>query len=430
MKRLGWPLIAALLVMPIGSSQARNEDLPGQVASSFAEAVLWNFDPSIGDGANPNAELLTDKAGNLYGTAETGGVNQFGIVFELSPPTRGQAQWTEATLWSFGAGSDGRAPYASLIADSFGNLYGTTAFGGDHQAGTVFKLIPPSRRQKPWTETVLWSFDPADGDGANSYADLIADSSGNLYGTTESGGTNQSGTVFEVSPPSGRQRQWTEKVLWNLGAKGDGTFPRSGLLADAKGNLYGTAQGGGTNLGGVVFELVPPRRRQTQWTENLLWSFGAGTDGVSPQDRLIVDQLGNLYGTTFFGGTQSLGTAFKLSPPLRGQSQWTESVLWNFAEQSNDGAEPYAGLLPDRWGNLYGTTQFGGTNSSGAVFELSPPARGQVDWTENVLWSFGGLDDGANPVAGLIADRWGNFYGTTVNGGSNQGGAVFELALP
>jgi len=321
MKRLGWALIAALLVVPIGSSKARSEDLAGQVANSIAKAVLWNFDPSIGDGANPNAELLADKAGNLYGTAETGGVNQFGIVFELSPPSRGQEQWTESILWSFGARSDGRAPYASLIVDSYGNLYGTTAFGGDNQAGTVFKLIPPSRRQKPWTETVLWSFDPADGDGANSYADLIADPSGNLYGTTEGGGTNQSGTVFEVSPPSGRQRQWTEKVLWDLGAKGDGTFPRSGLLADVKGNLYGTAQGGGVNLGGVVFELMPPKRRQTQWTENVLWSFGAGIDGVSPEDRLIVDQLGNLYVTTFLGCAQSLGTAFELSPPFRGQSQ-------------------------------------------------------------------------------------------------------------
>jgi uncharacterized repeat protein (TIGR03803 family) len=223
----------------------------------------------------------------------------------------------------------------------------------------------------------------------------------------------------------------SESVLWNfIGAPDDGAFPVAGLIFDLRGNLYGTTYNGGTNGAGTVFELSPPTGIQTQWSERVLWNFGAfSDDGVEPAAGLTFDLRGNLYGTTENGGTNTVGTVFELSPPIDIQRQWSERVLWNFGA-SGDGVEPVAGLTIDLRGNLYGTTQFGGTNiAAGTVFELSPPISIQRQWSERVLWNFGGAsDDGQNPLAGLIFDLRGNLYGTTENGGTN--GTVFELSGP
>jgi hypothetical protein len=275
------------------------------------------------------------------------------------------------------------------------------------------------------SESVPWSFGATSDDGQYPVAGLIADKWGNLYGTTPDGGANQADTVFELSPPAGRQTQWREGVLWSFGATSDaGQSPGASLVADKWGNLYGTTAVGGANglHAGTVFELSPPAGQQTQPRERVLWSFGASGDGQSPEASLIADKWGNLYGTTELGGENGLvgagpalsgdGTVFELSPPASQQTPWHERLLWSFGARG-DGIQPVAGLIADRWGNLYGTTLFGGANVPGSmVFELSPPAGRQTQWRERVLWSFG-FGDGFQPVAGLIADKWGNLYGTT-----------------
>ena len=244
---------------------------------------------------------------------------------------------------------------------------------------------------------MLWSFGATSDDGTNPVAGLLADKRGNVYGTTPDGGANHAGTVFELSPPADHQTQWRERVLWSFGATSDdGQSPEAGLIAGKWGNLYGTtAVGGATALhAGTVFELSPPAGQQTQWRERVLWSFGASDDGQSPEAGLIADKWGNLYGTTELGGENGIvgpdvfsgdGTVFELSPPADHQTQWRERVLWSFGA-SGDGVQPVAGLIADRRGNLYGTTPIGGANvPGGTVFELSPPADHQTQWGERVL---------------------------------------------
>ena len=429
------------------------------IAATVSENVLWNFGAGAfgvptDDGVGPAAGLIADRWGNLYGTTEQGGtcsVGGCGTVFELSPPRGTQQQWRERVLWSFGlTNGDGQTPAAALIADQSGNLYGTTANGGADSScangcGTVFEVSPPVSQQAQWRERVLWSFG-ASGDGSAPVASLIADKAGNLYGTTSGGGANSAcadggcGTVFELSPPASRQTQWREQVLWSFGGSGDGSAPAASLIADKAGNLYGTTSRGGANSAcanipigngcGTVFQLTPPPGRQTQWREQVLWSFGASGDGYTPRAGLIADGRGNLYGTTSGGGANDscffgfgCGTVFELSSSLGSSTQWREHIVWNFATTIDDGVQPVAGLLSDKWGNLYGTTEFGGTNACffgcGTAFELSPPARQQSEWSEQVLWEFGADDDGDNPEANLIADPRRNLYGTTFYGGAN-----------
>jgi uncharacterized repeat protein (TIGR03803 family) len=357
------------------------------VAAAFSESVLWNFGATSDDGANPETALLFDKQGNLYGTTSFGGTNNLGTVIELSPPSGQQTQWTERVLWAFGGtSSDGWSPQAGLIADNQGNLYGTTFHGGAYCYST-----PPA----------------------------------------PSGGC---GIVFELSPPSGQQTQWTERVLWSFDANSDdGAYPEDGLIADNQGNLYGTTNGGGGTCSfssagcGTVFELSPPSGAETQWSERVLWSFTVKSDdGRAPVAGLIVDQLGNFYGTTQYGGVKDGGTAFELSPPSGGQMQWSERVLWSFGAKKADGNSPVAGLIADPQGNFYGSTAFGGAKKDGVAFELSPPSGKQKKWSERLLHSFGAKNDGQGP-SGLIADQQGNLYGTTFNGGTKGDGIVFEL---
>jgi uncharacterized repeat protein (TIGR03803 family) len=411
------------------------------VTSTWAaaqERVLLNFNGQ--DGRLPQAGLIFDAAGNLYGTTEGGGTGSncgafgCGTVFELTPAAGGG--WTETVLYSFGGSPDGADPLAGLIFDAAGNLYGTTGAGGTYDYGTVFELTPAAGGG--WTETVLHNFNYNVTDGYYPYAGLILDAAGNLYGTTSQGGTYGYGwgTVFELTPAAGGG--WTEKVLHSFPDYNgtDGTSPYAGLIFDAAGNLYGTTSQGGTYIfRGTVFELTPAAGGG--WTETVLHSFGNGADADSPQAGLIFDAAGNLYGTTVEGGTGSncifgCGTVFELTPAAGGG--WTEKVLYSFNANGTDGYYPYAGLIFDAAGNLYGTTRYGGTSSGcapygcGTVFELTPAAGGT--WTETVLHNFGNGTDGATPLAGLIFDAAGNLYGTTSSGGTYGYGTVFELQVP
>jgi uncharacterized repeat protein (TIGR03803 family) len=368
---------------------------PAITSAAITETVLHSFAGGPSDGADARAGLIVDGAGNLYGTTLRGGASDNGVVFKLAP------DGTEMVLHPFAGGdSDGAFPFGGLIADGAGNLYGTTA-GGGAGFGVVFKLAPNG------TETVLYSFTGPPVDGANPLAGLIADGASNLYGTTELGGSAAfgSGVVFKLAPDG------TETVLHSFaGANSDGAFPEAGLIADGAGNLYGTTSQGGVSNNGVVFKLAP------NGIETVLHSFAGGpSDGADARAGLIVDGAGNLYGTTLRGGASDNGVVFKLAP------DGTETVLYSFA--GVDGSGPLAGLIADRAGNLYGTTSGGGASGRGVVFKLAP------NGIETVLHSFAGSpSDGASPLAGLIADRAGNLYGTTAGGGASSNGAVFKLA--
>ena len=312
-----------------------------------------------------------------------------------------------------------------------------------------FKLTPPAKGRTAWTQSVLYSFCSLSNcsDGANPTAALIADEQGTLYGTTFGGGSSNNGTVFKLTPPAKGQTTWTETVLYRFKGGSDGLNPQKAtLIADKQNALYGTTPFGGISgisspCGldgcGTVFKLTPPAKGQTTWTETVLYRFKGSSDGGEPFAALIADEQDALYGTANFGGNNNNGLVFKLTPPAKGQTAWTQSVLYTFCSLSNcsDGAAPQAALIADKQGALYSTTVVGGSGSNrGTVFKLTPPAKGRTAWTETVLYSFKGGSDGANPQAALIAGKQGALYSTTIFGGGtgnagNGNGTVFKLVL-
>jgi uncharacterized repeat protein (TIGR03803 family) len=331
-------------------------------ATNWHEKVLHSFGHGE-DGVFPASGLIFDATGNLYGTTYRGGIHNAGTVFELKP--NGSGGWTDLLLHSFATNPDGQEPWAGVIFDAAGNLYGTTLAGGVG-AGTVFRLTPIWGGN--WTERPLYTFDVhGDPDGQQLWAGLIFDASSNLYGTTSQGGGDLSvGTVFELTPNS--DGSWAEIQLYSFGNSPDGANPVSGVIFDGSGNLYGTTSAGGTYGFGTVFELTP--NGGGGWTETILHRFGNGTDAAQPlYGSLIFDAAGNLYGTTRAGGTYSTGTVFELTP--NGSGSWTETVLYSFGN-GTDGSSPFGSLTFDAVGNLYGTTEVGGTYDLGTVFELTP----------------------------------------------------------
>jgi uncharacterized repeat protein (TIGR03803 family) len=305
-------------------------------------------------------------------------------------------------------------PNGGLIADAAGNLFGTTAADSNSCSGggcgTAFELSPTGTGG--YTQKVLHVFSMNGKRPWNPQAGLAMDASGNLYGTTLAGGLAGSGTVFQLTFANGA---WTETVLHSFGASGDGASPQVGVILDAAGNIYGTTPTGGAGGSGVAFEISP--KVGGGWTYKLLHSFH-GPDGSSP-GQLIMDSAGNLYGTTFGGGTGQ-GTVFKLAPTSSGT--WTESLLYNFPS----GGEPFTYLAMDAAGNLYGTAA-GGTGGLGVAFQLSPSGS---TYTESVIYDFcaiQGCPNGGTPV-GLTLDGAGNLYGVSTAAGANQAGTATELS--
>jgi uncharacterized repeat protein (TIGR03803 family) len=378
------------------------------------ETVLYNFTGGS-DGATPEASLVSDSSGNLYGTTLNGGNYSAGAVFELSPQTGGG--WSETVLHSFAGGSDGTNPWAGVIFDAAGNLYGTTYGGGTYNFGTVFELSPQAGGG--WTETVLHDFKA--GDGQQPTGGLTLDTTGNLYGTTQQGGAFGEGVVFELSPSGSA---WTETVLHSFNPSGpDGQVPSCTLILDTAGNLYGTTGYGGTFGNGTAFELSPSAGGA--WTEKRLANFSHSSK--SPYyltAGLVFDAAGNLYTTTAFGGLYSAGTVIELSPKTGGG--WTSKVIHTF--NGTDGVEPFDSLIVDSAGNLYGTTYFGGANGGGVAFELLPRTGGV--WMERILHSFAcsSTSNCGEPYAGLMFDASGNLYGTTTRDGTSSHGTVFRIA--
>ena len=411
-----------LLAALVGFSAFLSIVAPAFPASK--EKVLYHFHGN--DGANPYAvSLVFDASGNLYGTTSGGGSGGGGTVFQLAPQENGK--WSEKVLrnFSYTQGNGGALPAAGVILDSTGNLYGTASNNGATGHGAVFELTPGANGK--WTEEILTDF--GDGKpGAGPFASVIFDAEGNLYGTGSFGGAHGDGTVFQLTP--GANGRWAIKTLHSFHGS-DGSRSFAGVIFDGSGNVYGTTTGGGAYSGcqddvgcGTVFQLSPSG--SGKWTEKVLHSFGKGDDGQTPDAGLILNAAGNLYGTTYYGGGHGQGIVFELIPSANGK--WSEKVLHNFCAVHGcaDGANPYAGLVADQLGNLYGTAVQGGTNGKGVVFKLTPGAKRK--WKEEVLHSFGGTGDGAYPVGGLTFDKAGNLYGTTEAGGASDNGTVFEIS--
>ncbi len=393
--------------------------LMGVAAAPVAQAqfsTLYSFSGS--DGANPQSVLITDTPGNLYGTTANGGSGNYGIVFKL-----GTSGLTTLNAFSTTNTSAGLSPQAGLVMDGSGNLYGTTANGGTNSCGTVFKIAgatlqtlysfgcstdganPQAALTLDPTGTILYGTTAYGGlnprlsgfgtvftistsgtgfqtlytftgaDGANSTGTLILDSAGNLYGTTAYGGSYQAGNVFELTPPPQGSPQWSITQLYVFAGTTDGANPYAGVtpLLDANGNitaLFGTTVYGGSSASlGSIFKLTPPSASGA-WTKTILWAFTGGADGAKPYGGLILDPAGNLDGTTKLGGLTSsgavgAGTVFSLSPSSSAPTGYSLTTLHTFSV--SDGANPYAGLYRDSLGNLYGTTLNGGSPSSGVA---------------------------------------------------------------
>ena len=372
-----------------------------QSAPARTFKVLYTFQ-GLSDGGEPYAGLVRDPAGNLYGTAISSGAFGWGVVFKVDP------SGTETVLHSFGDGStDGRTPYAGLVRDKAGNLYGTTYEGGGigcvDGCGTVFKVDTTGK------ETVLHSFAGGTTDGCFPYAGLLL-KAGYLYGTTQACGASSYGTVFRLSK-SGK-----ETILHDFaGGTRDGANPLyASLLTDTTGALYGVAQYGGTVNQGVVYKL------SQSGALRVLHSFAGGTkDGCNPDGTPAMDTLGNLYGTAVACGSSNMGIVWKVS------KRGTEKVLHNFAGGAKDGGQPIAGVTLDAYGNLYGDTQYGGgtgcfSTGCGTVYKVSPTGR------LTLLHIFEG-SEGALPLGGVIRDNKGNLYSTAFLGGSPDWGTVWQI---
>lgn len=385
--------VPSLCAAVLGVSNCSNSIVHQSVhRSSAEETTVHTFSGDPPDGKSPGGGLTNDRAGNLYGTTNRGGAHQQGIVFEIK---RGGV---ETVLHAFtGKPTDGAWPNGPLVMDSSGYLYGTTVEGGSYNDGTVFKISPTG------TETVLHSFAGGTSDGMGPMAGLIMDRKGNLYGTTWSGGSHNDGTVFKISSLG------QEAVMYAFtGGTSDGTTPMAPLVIDSSGDLYGTTKSGGSQNDGTVFKIGPNGK------ETVLYSFAGGTsDGMNPMAGLIIDQDGNLYGTTMNGGSHKDGTVFRIS------AGGTERALYSFMGSPTDGTNPRADLIMDSAGNLYGTT-FG----ISTIFKIDLVAR-----QEMVLFSFKRAD-GVGQMGRLLMDRAGQLYGTAVAGGAHNAGTVYRIQLP
>jgi uncharacterized repeat protein (TIGR03803 family) len=370
---------------------------PASGAGAGGYKLLHNFSGS-GDGAEPWDTPIKDSAGNYYGTTLTGGANKWGTIFKITP------DGTETVLYSFCRKAncpDGQLPHAGLIADKAGNFYGTATYGGDVEGqGVVFRLATDG------TETVLYAFAGSPNDGQYPYGGLIMDKKGNLYGTTVAGGPDNDGSVFKLAPDG------TETVL-HFFTGSDGNEPFGSLVADKDGNLYGTTQLGGSADLGTVFKVTPNGK------EIIFHTFtGAPNDGTEPSAGLIMDSAGNLYGSTWAGGADNMGSVFRFAP------DGTETILHSFVGSPADGRGPQGALTMDKSGNLYGATYEGGANGSGTIFQVAP------DGSATVLYSFcqeHNCADGGWPVAGPIPGKNGKLYGMTDTGGEYLDGTVYKL---
>ena len=421
---------------PVGA--AVRDDLVSDGKSQTGFRVLYSFQDGP-DGAVPATSLIADKTGNLYGTTtNVGGVTSCnahcGSIFELSPPTSKRGRWTFTILYDFTGGKDGGLPDGNLMFGSDGSLYGTANVGGTHGKfgdGVLFQLNAANGH---WNEKVLHDFGRGS-DGRNPHGGLASDGMGNLYGTTANGGKYQWGTVYELSLSSR-----AENVLYSFSGGEDGGTPLAGLAIDRAGRLYGTTYYGGyfsyycQGGCGTVFEVSPPSSPSNHWDYAVIHEF-VGSDGALPQDPLLFDGAGDMYGTTFVSQIGGGGTAFELTPGRRHRS-WTETVLYRFPAYRGDAIASSAAFISDNAGNLYTTSQNGGLKYKGDVFKLIRPAMSGGAWTDAILHTFSSARHGTYPSTNLVFGAGGLLYGTTPYGGTGDClftktkgcGTVFEVS--
>jgi uncharacterized repeat protein (TIGR03803 family) len=379
--------------------------------------VLYDFGARANDGVAPGSGVVLDNNGNVYGTTGVGGFQgSDGIVFKLTPPSSGQGDWTETILHGFRGTPDGKIAESRLTMNAKGVLYGTTNKGGSEDSGTVYALVPPTA-QGGWKEQIVHNFGTVTDDVVTPIYGVLLAPEG-LYGVDQ-GGANNTGAFYLLTRTPGSS-SFTQNILFSFGAfgSGDGADPGGELVRDSKGNFYGVTVQGGVNNLGAVYKLTPPASAGGAWTESVIFSFD-GTNGTLPSGRLLLGKGGVLYGTTSGGGDHSAGTVFQLTPPASGTGPWTEKVLYSFTG-GLDGGEPQNGIIMDTKGNLLGT-------ASNAIFQLTPPSSASGNWTETVLHDFTGPD-------GFIANNLtlfqGAVYGTTLEGGAFGVGNVYKLTLP
>lgn len=409
-------------------------------SARWQETNLIYFSPYSANGlAVPEAPVIFDASGAIYGTVTFGGMCTShacgGGVFKLTPSSSGH--WDETILYQFckrARCNDGANPEAGLAFDSQGSLYGTTAYGGGANQGTVFKLTPS---KSGYRETLLYSFCQAAScaDGANPTAGVIFDKNGALYGTTSGGGRTgcryaECGTVFKLTPSASG---YSESVLYSFCAQpgcSDGAAPVAGLVFGTNGALYGTTEYGGRsgctyyNAGcGTVFKLTPSA---SAYTESVVYAFCKVTttcaDGANPTAGVTFDQQGALYGTAIFGGPGG-GVVYKLTPST---SAYRYSTLYGFCSRRdcNDGTEPNGGLVFDKRHALYGTTTYGGLENAGTLFKLTPSGS---TYTERVLHHFLASSVESWPNATPILGPGGGLYGTSEGHEIGNTGAVWRV---
>lgn len=390
------------------------------------EKLLWSFNGKA-DGSGPCGGLVFDAHGTLFGVASLGGSYRGGTVFALRPKPDGA--WSEETLYTFNPkGPDGNYPQGPLAIDSHGYLYGVNSVGGEYGGGTVFRLVPQTEGK--WEEEILHAFNPSAGDGSWPLAAVNMDGKGNIYGTAAAGGAHQAGALFRLTPePNGK---WKESLYSFEKDEEDGDSPRGAMIADSEGNLYGTTMLGGAHGVGTVFKASVTSGGA--WTVKVIHSFSDnGRDGNEPLAGVVLDRAGRLYGTTWLGGSHgsatSGGTVFELAEAKDGA--WTETVLHDFDNNGVDGIYPITPVAMDEFGDLYGTASAGGNLGMmmGEAFELTPAANGT--WSEKILHNFGATGmDGNGPMGGVIFDGLHNLYSTTFYGGTpGPDGSVFEIEL-
>ena len=403
-----WSTSITLAGVGTHSIVARSADAAGNTGSSPALVFTVPASASLGavvtldstSGGHPAAGLVRDASGNLYGTTETGGANGAGTAFMLSGPNHA----TLTVLHDFSGGADGGLLIAGLVADAAGNLYGATVNGGSQGGGTVFQLSGPAHT----TLTTLYDF-TGGADGGNPFGALVLDAAGTLYGTTEFGGAGGLGTVFSLAGPN----HGTLTTLASFSGGPEGGQPQSGLVLDAAGTLFGTTSAGGSSGAGTIFALSGPGHDQFTTIAEF-----SNDNGAYPFASLTLGRDGNLYGTTTGGGAANAGTVFMLS----GTDHATLTTLLSF-DGAGQGDAPFAGLLTDSAGNLFGVTRAGGAHGAGTLYELS----GSDHRTLTILSSFDPATTGGSPFGGLAADAGGTLFGTTGSGGGNGLGTIYQL---
>jgi uncharacterized repeat protein (TIGR03803 family) len=396
--KLNWGKMAAVFMLCATTAIA----LPAQTFTT-----LFSFD--LTDGETPYAGLVQATNGDLYGTTYGGGAYGDGTIFKVTPSGK------PTTLYSFCSQTgcaDGKDPWAGLVQATNGDFYGTTYGGGAYGDGTIFKITPSG------ILTTLYSFCAQSGcaDGQLPEAGLIQATNGDLYGTTYDGGAYRSGTVFRIAPSGALTTLYS---FCSQSGCPDGWLPNTGLIQATNGDFYGTTYGGGAyGYGGTVFKITPTGALTTLY---LFCSQPLCADGENSTAGLIQATNGDCYGTTYEGGAYGVGTVFKITP------SGDLTTLYSFCSKSGcaDGEEPRAGLVQATDGNLYGTT-YGGGSGYGTVFKITPSG---ILTTLYSFCAQSGCADGTNPGAGLVQDTSGAFYGTTQTGGANNDGTVFSLSV-